>query len=236
MRRLVALACCLASLAGLVALVSGPASAELCFGTEEDAYVCVRPEALPVVEPTGSSVSRCVFLGPPPCTDVNVPAPSVSPGDGTDLVTVNGDGPTVPTTVPAVPTTTPTVPPIPTVPPLVRTCTGTGQMALQTGVTYFPDIYVNVGFAFTFNCVEGGAVTGYGTFWAASCGRFTGSGHINGLGPFSVEGAGTTLVLTDSVSGVWHVDPIPDMSTIPFRNSCSNRTAQYFQMVGGVAY
>ena len=86
MRRLLPL---VALTAGLVAGAAAPASAEACFGTEEDLLVCVRPEALPGVDPNGGSISRCVVIVQPPCTPVTVPVPTLTPGDGTSPVFVD---------------------------------------------------------------------------------------------------------------------------------------------------
>ncbi len=61
-----------AAVVGLVAAISlmGPAAAQpLCAGDDELFFVCV--------DPTGSSITRCIYAGPPPCHPVTVPVPTV---------------------------------------------------------------------------------------------------------------------------------------------------------------
>lgn len=67
----------MASLAGLmaVATLAAPAAAQVpvCAGTTSTAYVCI--------EPTGQTlITDCVYVGPPPCTPVSVPGPTVTCG------------------------------------------------------------------------------------------------------------------------------------------------------------
>lgn len=118
----------------------------------------------------------------------------------------------------------------------VSMCTGTGQATLSAGLSYFPTVSSNVGFTFTFNCATGGSVTGFGTLVTASCGRSTGSGTVPGVGSFAIETAGSMLVLTSTVTGAvvggGNATPIPDTSTVPFGNSCSNGTAKVFTLEG----
>lgn len=53
---------------GMIAM-AGPAAAQpLCAG-EESAYVCV--------DPSGSSKTVCIYAGPPPCTPVTIPIPTL---------------------------------------------------------------------------------------------------------------------------------------------------------------
>ncbi len=49
--------------------LAGPAAAQpLCAGDDELFFVCV--------DPTGSSITRCIYAGPPPCTPVTIPIPT----------------------------------------------------------------------------------------------------------------------------------------------------------------
>ena len=48
--------------------IASPAGAQpLCFGPST-AYVCA--------DPTGSSITQCIYAGPPPCHTVTVPVPT----------------------------------------------------------------------------------------------------------------------------------------------------------------
>lgn len=83
--------------AGLAALVAIgiPAGAEpVCTGTEEDAKVCVHPDALPGAGPgDGTPVSRCVYLPTETeCRRIELPVsePDVDPGRPGDVVTCTG--------------------------------------------------------------------------------------------------------------------------------------------------
>jgi len=71
------------------AATSGAAVGPECAGVTQAAVcVTVDPSALPTVNPTGGApIQECVFAGPPPCTEVDVPTPSVTPGAGS-LVTL----------------------------------------------------------------------------------------------------------------------------------------------------
>lgn len=115
---------------------------------------------------------------------------------------------------------------------------GTGQATLGAGLSYFPTVAANVSFTFTVNCSTGGSVTGNGVLQSASCGRSSGSGTFAGSGQaFDVETAGSMLVVTragnpTAVIGAANATPVPDTSTIPFSNSCSNGTAKVFQLTG----
>jgi hypothetical protein len=62
--------------AATAAVVVTVAGAEECYGLEA-ARVCVTPNNVPVVHPTGSSIDECVHVGSS-CTPVTVPVPSVS--------------------------------------------------------------------------------------------------------------------------------------------------------------
>ena len=59
-----------------------------CVGTAQAAVcVTVDPSALPTVNPTGGpGIQECIYAGPPPCTPVEVPTPSISPGSGSPVV------------------------------------------------------------------------------------------------------------------------------------------------------
>jgi len=119
------------------------------------------------------------------------------------------------------------------------TCSGTGQAILSTGIRYYPDVTVNVGFTFTFNCLEGGSFTGTGTLVTASCGRSSGSGVTNTGIAFTVETVGSMLVAIDSngeVIAAGNATPIPDLSTNPPGNTCSSGTAKVFQLTGGAVF
>jgi hypothetical protein len=85
------------AVAGLGALGANAASAAtVCAGTAETFAACATPNpgALPSVNPTGSSISDCVYAGPPPCVPVSVPVPTTSPGTGFPL-SVRCGGPIV---------------------------------------------------------------------------------------------------------------------------------------------
>lgn len=66
------------------ATTSSAAIGPECFGdTQAGVCVIVDPSGLPAVNPTGGSgIHDCVYTGPPPCTPVNLPTPSVAPGSG----------------------------------------------------------------------------------------------------------------------------------------------------------
>jgi len=117
-------------------------------------------------------------------------------------------------------------------------CVGTGSATLGAGITYFPTTTANVSFTFTFNCATGGAVTGSGILTSASCGQSYGSGTFADSGgkQFSVITAGSMLVVygQNGAYGVGNATPIPDTSTVPFGNSCSNGTARVFTLAGFV--
>jgi hypothetical protein len=60
-------------IAGSVA-VAAPASAQtICAGTQRTVFVCTDPLG-------GTVISDCVYAGPPPCTPVTVPGPTLSCG------------------------------------------------------------------------------------------------------------------------------------------------------------
>lgn len=65
----------------LAGLAAAPASATvpLCAGTQGTAVVCVDPTG-------GTLIEDCVYAGPPPCTPVTVPGPTVQCGGATNLV------------------------------------------------------------------------------------------------------------------------------------------------------
>jgi hypothetical protein len=110
-------------------------------------------------------------------------------------------------------------------------CAGMGQMTLANGIAYPPNFSSLVGFTFTVNCATEGAVTGSGTFTSAACGTMSGTGSITGVGNFTIEVAGNALVVTgigNNIVGSGSVIPIPDTSTVPPSNSCSNGTATHF--------
>lgn len=116
-------------------------------------------------------------------------------------------------------------------------CFGTGQATLGRGLAYFPNATFNVDHTFTFNCLHGGSITGFGMLESASCGRSYGNVTIIGVGTFEVETAGSMLfVLREGsvVISLGNATPIPDTSTIPFGNTCSNGTARTFQLSGGM--
>jgi len=118
-----------------------------------------------------------------------------------------------------------------------RECTGSGQAFLGSGISYFPTITTNVSFSFTFNCATGGSVGGSGVLATASCGKSSGSGTFTGsTKTFTVETVGSMLIVTgpNGTVGAGNATPIPDTSTIPFSNSCSNGTAKVFQLVGTI--
>lgn len=58
------------------AALTAVAAAEECYGLDA-ARVCVTPNNMPVVEPTGGEVSECVHVGSS-CKPVSVPVPRVS--------------------------------------------------------------------------------------------------------------------------------------------------------------
>lgn len=116
-------------------------------------------------------------------------------------------------------------------------CLGTGLATLGSGLSYFPNTMANVGFTFTFNCLTGGSFTGSGTLDSGACGRSSGGGTFAGSTSFFLIETGGTMIFAsgeDSVLSFGNANPIPDTSTIPFGNSCSNGTAKNFQLVGGM--
>ena len=65
-------------IAGSMAVVP-PASAQtICAGTQSTIFVCTDPLG-------GTVITDCVYLGPPPCTPVTVPGPTLYCGG--DLIT-----------------------------------------------------------------------------------------------------------------------------------------------------
>jgi len=119
---------------------------------------------------------------------------------------------------------------------LGRTCTGTGSATLGSGIAYFPTVSTNVSFTFTFNCVEGGTITGSGVLDSASCGRSNGTGSITGIGDIAIQTAGSMLTVSGSATGGGNATPIPDTSTVPFGNSCSSGTAKNFTLEGTIVW
>jgi hypothetical protein len=116
-------------------------------------------------------------------------------------------------------------------------CFGTGQAVLGNGIAYPPNYSTNVPFTFTFNCAgTGGTISGSGVLTTAACGRSVGTGVIAGVGDFSLETAGSMLVVTGYATGGGNATPIPNTSTIPPTNSCSNGTATTFALVGGLVW
>ncbi|HEX2057283.1 MAG TPA: hypothetical protein VHI71_02845 [Actinomycetota bacterium] len=59
--------------AASLALAPPAAAQTLCAGTQNTAYVCTDPLG-------GTIITDCVYLGPPPCTPVTVPGPTLSCG------------------------------------------------------------------------------------------------------------------------------------------------------------
>lgn len=63
----------------LTASLAAPAVAQtVCAGTANTAVVCANPTG-------GAPIEDCIYVGPPPCTPVSVPTPTVSCGG--DLIT-----------------------------------------------------------------------------------------------------------------------------------------------------
>jgi hypothetical protein len=87
----------LAGAAVASATASSAAIGPECFGDSSIALCAtVDPAGLPTVDPTGGDpVGDCIFVGPPPCTPVEVPTPSVTPGSGA-LVILECIGPACP--------------------------------------------------------------------------------------------------------------------------------------------
>lgn len=128
-------------------------------------------------------------------------------------------------------------------------CAGTGLATLSTGIGYPTNVSAtvppfgtpNVGFTFTFDCAGGGTVTGSGTLDWAACGQSLGTGSIAGVGNFDIATAGSMLVISgathgNTITGGGNATPVPDISTVPPGNSCSNKTAREFLLVGAVAW
>jgi hypothetical protein len=83
--------------AAALAFATPPASATpVCAGTAGTAVFCVTPNpaGVPTVDPFGSSIGDCVYLGAPPCKPVSVPVPTVTPGTG-PLVYLSCGGPLI---------------------------------------------------------------------------------------------------------------------------------------------
>ena len=117
---------------------------------------------------------------------------------------------------------------------------GGGSLQTNVGLSYSPSFTSNVSFTFTFYCVTtGDSLTGRGVLDQATCDTATGSGVFDGGGEFTLVMAGSvmTVLRRDGVGvmGSLQPMPIPDTSTIPFGNSCSNGTAQNFMPSGWFA-
>jgi len=79
----------------MTATTSYAATGPLCVGDTAVESICVTidPSALPSVDPTGGpGFHDCIFAGPPPCVPVDLPTPSILPGDGGSLVDVQCAG------------------------------------------------------------------------------------------------------------------------------------------------
>jgi len=123
--------------------------------------------------------------------------------------------------------------------PPAGSCFGTGSATLSNGIAYPPNFSSLVGFTFTFNCATGGSVTGTGTLSTAACGTSSGTGTVVGIGDFTLETAGSMLLVTgvgNNLAGGGNATPIPNTSTVPPTNSCSNGTATNFTLVGGLTW
>ena len=112
-------------------------------------------------------------------------------------------------------------------------CTGTGSATLDDGIGYPPFFTSSLGFTFTFNCIDGRTLSGSGTLESASCGRSFGTGTMDGAGEFQIETLGSMFVVVGAINGGGNTTAIPDTSTVPFGNSCSNQTASLFTIMGG---
>jgi hypothetical protein len=88
--RLISRTLLLAAVSAAAFATAAPADAvaPVCAGTAQTFVFCVTvdPGAAPGVNPTGSSYNDCIFVGAGPCKPVSVPIPTVTPGNGGDLV------------------------------------------------------------------------------------------------------------------------------------------------------
>jgi hypothetical protein len=169
------------------ATTSDAATGPLCFG-DTFAAVCVTvdPSALPTVDPTGGpGFHDCVFAGPPPCTPVDLPGPSVGPGSGAPLVSVQCTGAASPCPNPtSIPTPSPSPAPSPTITP--PAATSDGVVIVGTG-TISPGLTQAGGWqTFTFSGSGAGNVRGWsGSYNCGVDGNDTIGTTIRGSGDFS---------------------------------------------------
>ena len=59
--------------ASMAVMPSASAQIPLCVGTDNTIVVCVDPTG-------GTPIEDCIYAGPPPCTPVSIPTPSISCG------------------------------------------------------------------------------------------------------------------------------------------------------------
>ena len=112
-----------------------------------------------------------------------------------------------------------------------------GRMNLSTGVGYPPNITSNVEFWYDLSCVlSGRSWSGFGYFHSVACGYANGELFPSTGGSATVVIVGTHMTVAGSVYMLGPVVALPDTSTVPFGNSCSNGTAVTFTLAMATAF